>query len=546
MGLRAAHGDHRLIDQAATEERHQRQPDQGESQAEDDDRQTEDADQHAIRTEPTGDDLILRQAEPIAEHDVGRRDQQHEEASEPAQREGRPHHRRAEDQGGTGEYPIADPQPDRFFRLDLARVVAHVAAEDDDEDEQGWHYRHRDGCGATIARLRELFIGEDREDAGRVERTALRHDVDEAEGVQREDQRQQACHDDHVAQPRQGDVDETLEGIRPVHRRRVVEFGVDRLQAGEQGQSEERNTLPDIDRDHRRERPTRAGDEGELRLAVAERVQQAHDAGRLQQDVQPAEGRLVEAAPGEGGDGLGDDPGEEDQPGEDGAIALHVVDEQGGGNTDPEFHEDRDDREVNSGQHGGTKGRILPELLVIAQPDPRCGTIEPDPIGEAHQDGLHDRPPDQPQEQEGERESEDVSDGPVFAQDTPRRAPEPPSTGGRHSRRAACRFNGHPRLLSFLSHYAEGRYGGSTKRDRFSRRPLLDGRRLTEKQCQRGCAAAPGPASGVLRALEAEVLPELNEAVVVVLHHILDRRALQNLGHRVGEVRATTDRVDRR
>ena len=147
--------------------------------------------------------------------------------------------------------PLSILRENARMLIGLVVVGPHEPPENDDQDQQCGHDRHRDRDSQGVAHLAEsVFVGEDREESRRPARSAASQQVDQTEGIEGEDQREQARHHDHVAEAWQGDVAELRPAIRAVDRCGVIELVVDCLEPGQQDDGEERNAFPDIDRDH--------------------------------------------------------------------------------------------------------------------------------------------------------------------------------------------------------------------------------------------------------------------------------------------------------
>ena len=84
-------------------------------------------------------------------------------------------------------------------------------------------HAERDGAARPVLqRADRLLVGEDRIEPGRAARAAAGHQEDQAELVEGRDERQQQHHEDDVAQPRQRDVAEALDGVGAVDLGRLV------------------------------------------------------------------------------------------------------------------------------------------------------------------------------------------------------------------------------------------------------------------------------------------------------------------------------------
>ncbi len=156
----------------------------------------------------------------------------------------------------------------------------------------------------------------------------------------------------------------------------------DDLEPGEQEQCDERRRLPDVDGADGRKRGARVGDPGMgLGQDVESHARVADDAVRL-------EHRLPHLRRDDGRNR----PRDEHHRAHDAAALEARVDDEGDREPEHELERDRDDRELERRPDGIPEDRVVPEVLVVLEPDP-AHRVEREEllVGEALEDGLAER-----------------------------------------------------------------------------------------------------------------------------------------------------------
>ena len=280
---------------------------------------------------------LLEQVEDVLErrivgperHVVGRVPRPVELAVRPEGRDDHPVEREQQDEDEQDQREVEEdpPSPEcTFDHVSGLRAIgssgfdaADVEQLHDHDDEQEREHRERDRgtLGQQPGADAEL-VGVGREQVRSVGRSAAGHDVDQLEVGEGLDDREQHDHQRDRHEQRPGDVPEALPGAGAVDGGGLVELGTDGLQAGQQGDGEERHAAPDVDDDDRRH--------GEV--GVAQPVDAGGDEAELEQrPVEDAEGRIEHPLPGEGREHRRDDERQQDE-GADDRLALEMPVEQ--------------------------------------------------------------------------------------------------------------------------------------------------------------------------------------------------------------------------
>ena len=240
------------------------------------------------------------------------------------------------------------------------------------------------------------LVGVGGEQVRRVCRSAAGQHVDELEIGEGLDHREQ--HDDHRdrQQQRPGHVAEAVPGARAVDRRRLVQFGADRLQPGQQADRVKRHAAPDID-DHDR-------DHREVR--IAEPVDPAGDDVQLKEHpVQHAEGRVEHPFPGEGRQHGRDDERQQDEGADERLAAEMPVEQQRQPQAEHQFEDRRDERVEEGVVDRDMEDAVVPQLLEIGEADEMA--LDADlGVGDREQHALDERVGDEQAEQHDRRQQQ--------------------------------------------------------------------------------------------------------------------------------------------
>ncbi len=274
------------------------------------------------------------------------------------------------------------------------RHPQHLELQDrQDRDGEEQHDRDRGPVAAVIA-LESLFVDVLHHDIGRVERAALRHQVDLVEDLELQDQLDGQDQRRHRPDQRPGDVAEPREAVGAVEGRGVVDVLRDALQAGDEQQDVEPVGPPDRDEGDRRHGPERVGPH-------------RHGMAEQQPDrvLGNAELRVQHPLPDQEHHRHGQDVGQE-EGGEDEALqpAAQARDHHGDAEPEQRRRHHRQQHEIAGVQHRLPEQVVAHQAEVIGPADP-LALADQRGVGEAQRHHLVGRVDEQ--DQVGDHEGPD-------------------------------------------------------------------------------------------------------------------------------------------